>query len=32
MEIMLGFSIIAFVVVVVTDTIQQRQQHMGKNR
>jgi hypothetical protein len=32
MEIVLGFSIVAFVVVVVTDTVQQRQQHANQKR
>ncbi len=33
MELLLGFSIAAFVVVVTVDTIQQRRQNLrGKNR
>jgi len=32
MEFLLGLSIIAFVVVVTTDTVQQRHKNINKNR
>jgi hypothetical protein len=32
MELFLGFSLIAFVVIVVTDTLQKRRQNTSKNR
>ena len=32
MELVLGFAIVAFVVVVTTDTVQQRRRNTGKDQ